>query len=81
MCLEIPSLRQPVISQSTFSSLDELRRFRHVVRSNYGHKLEREPILKLSAGTFRCYQALEQDLQNLLRSLEPKSQKIEPKER
>ena len=33
---EIPGVREPVVSNSTFILLNELRRFRHVVRSHYG---------------------------------------------
>lgn len=32
MCLRIPEIREPVISEKTFSLLDELRKFRHFKR-------------------------------------------------
>ena len=55
MTVESSKVRPSVISQSVFSRLDELRRFRHVVRSNYGHKLEIERVLKLADELSACY--------------------------
>lgn len=71
MTTEIPGVRSPVISQSTFSCMNSLRGFRHVVRSHYGHKLKTEPVLKLADEVFSCYEALEQDLQSFCQSLKP----------
>ncbi|MBW1791008.1 MAG: antitoxin [Deltaproteobacteria bacterium] len=39
MCQEIPNVRPAVISSGTISSLDELRRFRHLVRNVYTFNL------------------------------------------
>lgn len=69
MTAAIPGVREPVISQSTFSSLDDLRAFRHVMRSHYGHKLKPELVFKLAVKVPGCYQALEQELQHFLLSL------------
>lgn len=35
MAVEIPEARPPVLAEQTRLELDEFRRFRHVVRSNY----------------------------------------------
>lgn len=39
MCQEIPDVRPAVISSKSMSSLDELRRFRHLVRNVYTFNL------------------------------------------
>jgi hypothetical protein len=44
---EIPSIRPAVISAKTGELLDELRRFRHIVRNVYTHHLDPERLEKL----------------------------------
>ena len=39
LALEVPGVRPAVLSPETHGLLDELRRFRHAVRSNYGMDL------------------------------------------
>ena len=48
MALEIPQARPPVLAEQTRLELDEFRRFRHVVRSNYAYKLDSQRILALA---------------------------------
>ena len=74
MTAEIPGVRQPVISQSTFFDLNDLRAFRHVMRSHYGHKLKPELVYKLAIKVSGCYKNLAQDLQSFLQSLERESE-------
>lgn len=66
MSIDIPDVRLEVISQSTRLSLDEFRRFRHVVRSIYAYKLEIDPVLELANKTTTVYQQLEQELKQFL---------------
>lgn len=40
MCIDIPDLRPAVISPATCAALDELMRFRHVVRNVYAFQLD-----------------------------------------
>jgi len=47
MMREVPKIRPAVISTETGRLLDELRRFRHVVRNVYTHKFNPENIEKL----------------------------------
>jgi HepT-like protein len=47
MMREVPKIRPAVISIETGRRLDELRRFRHVVRNVYTHKFNPENIEKL----------------------------------
>lgn len=48
MVVEIPGVRQPVLAIQTQQGLDEFRRFRHVVRSNYAHQLDPELVQALA---------------------------------
>lgn len=47
MAEEVPGRRPAVISQSTYSQLDEYRGFRHVVRNVYAYNFETAKIQKL----------------------------------
>lgn len=49
MTSEVPGIRPAVISQSTYSQLDEYRGFRHVVRNVYTYKFDPAKIQKLVA--------------------------------
>ncbi len=44
----LAGLRQPVLAIQTQQGLDEFRRFRHVVRSNYAHQLDPERVQALA---------------------------------
>jgi hypothetical protein len=48
MTVEIPRTRQAVLAIETFQGLDEFRRFRHVVRSNYAHQLDPNKVQELA---------------------------------
>ena len=45
MAVNIPNVRKAVIREETRLLLDELRRFRHVVRSAYSFQLDKEKVL------------------------------------
>ena len=66
MSVEIPVVRQAVVSESTLVALDELRRFRHVVRSNYAYNLKSELVIKLSEMLLSCSQSLTQDIRKFM---------------
>jgi hypothetical protein len=66
MCVAIPTVRPAVISESTLVNLNELRRFRHVVRSNYSYNLRAERVVKLMETLVDCEQSLTQDIQNFI---------------
>lgn len=63
LSVEIPAVRQAVLSEQTLADLDEFRRFRHVVRSNYAYNLKSHLVLDLSEKLSRCSQHLIQDIQ------------------
>lgn len=65
MAAKIPNVREPIISESNFANFDELRGFRHVMRSNYAHKLDTKKVVSLASKIPSCYQALKQDLEQL----------------
>ena len=69
MTLTVPDVRFQVISESTQISLDEFRRFRHVVRSVYAYKLEIEPVLELANKATILSQTLEREVNHFLESL------------
>jgi predicted nucleotidyltransferase len=64
--LEISTVRQAVLSEQTSVELDEFRRFRHVVRSNYAYNLKPEMVIRLSEKLLSCCQGLTQDIQKFL---------------
>lgn len=45
MSVDIPNVRKAVITEETRLILDELRRFRHLVRSAYSFQLDEEKVL------------------------------------
>lgn len=47
MTLEIPEVRQPLLSKETAGKLDEFRAFRHVFRNVYGFNLSSERMVDL----------------------------------
>ncbi|MGB5772699.1 MAG: hypothetical protein WBM32_22950, partial [Crocosphaera sp.] len=70
MTLTVPDVRSQVISESTQLSLDEFRRFRHVVRSVYAYKLEIEPVLELANKAPVLYETLEKEINQFLKFLQ-----------
>lgn len=48
MAVEIPRTRQAVLAIETYQGLDEFRRFRHVVRSNYAHQLDPNKVQEIA---------------------------------
>ncbi|MEO0756407.1 MAG: hypothetical protein AAFY78_05980 [Cyanobacteria bacterium J06648_16] len=66
MSVEIPTVREAVLSAETAEWLDEFRRFRHVVRSMYAFDLDEERVLQLVAKLLLCYQAFAQDVLQFL---------------
>ena len=47
MCIDIPDVRPPVLALDTCAALDELLRFRHVVRNVYAFQLDGVRIQRL----------------------------------
>jgi len=60
MLIETES-RPIFLSFDTFRDLDELRRFRHVVRNIYTYKLDAQKVLILANLLPICYENLRQD--------------------
>lgn len=71
MSVAIPQVRDAVINPSNLANLDELRRFRHVVRSHYAYKLDINKILDLAIKVPHCYELLERDLEQFELSTSP----------
>lgn len=63
-------IRDPIISSKMGQQLDEYRRFRHVARSNYAHKLYPERILALAQQLPGCYQQLAEEIKHYCQGLE-----------
>lgn len=73
MSVEFPSLRFSVLSEQTRLELDEFRRFRHVVRSNYAYKLDPERIIALAQKLPALFEHLMQDCLRLCVDLRSQS--------
>lgn len=69
MCHKISEVRKPVISQNSFILLNELRGFRHVVRSRYGNKLDTNKVLKLARQIPDGYRRLESEIKTFQKEL------------
>ncbi|MEQ8976191.1 MAG: hypothetical protein RIE73_38135 [Coleofasciculus sp. C1-SOL-03] len=69
LSVEIPTVRQAVLSETILIDLDEFRRFRHVVRSNYAHNLNPDLVIQLSEKLAICSQNLMQDIQVFMRGM------------
>lgn len=72
MLVENSDLHPPVISASLVPQLDELRRFRHVVRSIYAFELDANRLEELIYKLDLLWQSLQQELQDfaaLLRAI------------
>jgi hypothetical protein len=78
MVVEIPNIRQQVISDQTFLELDEFRRFRHVVRSLYAYKLDPKRILVLAEKLSTAGEHLMEDCQRLFVAVRRSSSLDEP---
>lgn len=63
MAVDIPNVRKKVITEETRLILDELRRFRHVVRSAYSFQLDQPKVLGVATQFFGGYQNLIQEIQ------------------
>jgi len=62
MTREVPDVRPAVISTKVAVHLDELRRFRHVVRNVYTHKFNPENIGKLVGYASDAFERLKAEL-------------------
>jgi ribosomal protein L31 len=62
MSVAIPNVRPAVISEETQKIFNELRRFRHVVRSIYAYQLERDRVLEIAR---MCRQSFPQFVQEI----------------
>ena len=69
LSVEIPSVRQAVLSEQTRVDLDEFRRFRHVVRSHYAHNLKADLVMQLSEKLSICHQHLIQDIRTFISAI------------
>ena len=73
MVMEIPGTRSAVLAIETYEGLDEFRRFRHVVRSNYAHQLAPDKVQALAGKLRVVSQNLLQDCQQFLTQVKPDS--------
>jgi len=78
MAIAVPEVRQPVIRPSTQVQLDELRRFRHVVRSNYAYQLDPERVIALAEKLEDVSQELIRDCQAFCEGLKATGEEENP---
>jgi len=74
MMTDVPGLRPAVISAATSDSLDEFRRFRHVVRNIYAEHLDPERIRLLVEKLPNVWSSLDSELTAFAQFLEGTSQ-------
>ena len=63
MSVDIPRVRKAVIMEETRLILDELRRFRHLVRSAYSCQLDEEKVLIIAHQIVNSYQTIINEIQ------------------
>ncbi|NCR47189.1 MAG: hypothetical protein GPJ09_25875 [Microcystis aeruginosa SX13-01] len=63
MSVDIPKVRKAVITEETRVILDELRRFRHLVRSAYSCQLDEEKVLIIAHQIVNSYQTIINEIQ------------------
>ena len=69
MTVDIPNVRNAVITEETRLILDELRRFRHVVRSAYSFQLDKEKVLVIASQISNFHQVFINEIQLFCNSL------------
>jgi len=74
MSMDLPKIRPPVLSPNSVTSLDEFRRFRHVVRNAYSEYLDAKRIGQLVNQLTKDWKYIQQDLESFAEFLEGVSQ-------
>ncbi|MDJ0582848.1 hypothetical protein [Crocosphaera sp.] len=64
MAVNITNVRTEVITEETRAILDELRRFRHVIRSAYSFELDKDKVLIVVNNFLSCHHQLIQEIQS-----------------
>jgi len=62
MTLDLPGLRPPIISAAVMQTLDEYRRFRHVVRNVYAESLDPQRVGELVENLAPAWMQLQHEL-------------------
>ena len=70
---ENPGIRPAVVSPETWEVLDDLRRFRHVVRNVYTHHLDPERLTKLVKSSSRMFAQFNAEITAFIAFLEQES--------
>jgi len=73
MSVDIPRVRKAVITEETRLILDELRRFRHLVRSAYSCQLDEEKVLIIAHQIVNSYQTIINEIQLFCNNLRTES--------
>lgn len=64
MAVNIPDVRKEVITEESRTILDELRRFRHVIRSAYSFQLDKQKVLIVVNDFLNYHHQLIQEIQS-----------------
>ncbi len=64
MAVNIPDVRKEVITEESRTILDELRRFRHVIRSAYSFQLDKQKVLIVVNDFLSYHHQLIQEIQS-----------------
>jgi hypothetical protein len=69
MLMEVPEIRPAVISSTIYDTLDELRRFRHVVRKIYAYEVDPDLMISLAEKTIKNFPDFQRDIRHFLQTL------------
>jgi ribosomal protein L31 len=69
MFVDLPELRPSVISEKIYLVFDELRRFRHVVRTIYSYDLNEEQIIDLAKKTINIFPDFQNEIITFISSI------------
>jgi len=72
MSFDIPGIRPMLLSEASYTVLDELRSFRHVFRHSYTYNIESEKVKYLKNKILVAWNEIEKDLNNFKEFLEDK---------
>ncbi len=75
MAVNITNVRTEVITEETRAILDELRRFRHVIRSAYSFQLDQQKVLIVVNTFLSCHHQLIQEIQSFCDDLDEREVK------
>lgn len=69
MMISVPDIRPAVLTEPSFSVLDEMRSFRHVFRNSYVFVIDAERVSALSVKWFKLRGTIQKEIEGFLRKI------------